>query len=190
MSTQRPPLEVARRCLCLELMHQRYVLEMDEDAAPERERTRALWASRVTDLGIADSLLEEERALLDRPVGSLDEDALDDVHGRATGALVLLWALGRLSTRPSFESVEGMDDVLSESGLLGDGSIAKARTGAETATLRAAEELDTARGAYLKTRGKAKEVTDPNRIFAEVAAHHLEWALDPEMAFDDDLSES
>ena len=181
----RTALDVARRCLVLELLAQRSVLEVDAEVpVADRERARASWVGRETDLGVKDAIEPDERAWLDRAVGTLSDDDLDDVHGRGLGAVVLLWALGRVESRPTLASVE---DVLADHGLLGDGSVAKARAAAEAAALRSEAELDEALSAYAKTRGKAKEVDDPERIFACVAAHHLTWVLDPSMSFDDDV---
>lgn len=180
-------VEVARRCLILELLAQRTVLETEADEpAEERERARSAWRSREADLGIASALAEGERALLDRPVGALTEDELDDAHGRGLGAAVLLWALGRAPSRPTFAGAEA---IIADNGLLGDGSVARARASSEAATLRPERELDLALSAYLRLRGKAREVDEPERVFAGIAAHHLGWVLDPEMGFDDDLAE-
>jgi hypothetical protein len=171
-------LDVARRCLCLELLSQRMILELDtEEPVALRQKARAMWLSRDADLGIAQALRPEERALLERPIGELSEDDLDEVHGLASGALVLLWALGRLSTRPTFATVEAMEATLAEHGLLGDGSIARARAAADDAQVRPEPELEGALSAYARTRGMARETDDPERIFAEVAAHQLEWIL-------------
>jgi hypothetical protein len=178
-------IDVARRCLCLELLWQRYAFEIDaEEPVAERERGRAMWLSREGDLGITAALLAEERALLERPVSQLSEDDLDDLHGRAMGAAVLLWTLGRLTVRPTITDAES---VAAESGLLGDGSIAAARAASEAATLRPEAELDDALAAYLHVRGKAREPEEAEKIFAGMAAHHLTWVLTPTMSFDDDI---
>lgn len=178
MATKDPAL-VARRCLCLELLAQRLVLETDDDEpVADRERARTMWLSRLGDLGVDDELADDERTLLERPVGELSEDELDDLDGRASVALVLAWALGRLEQRPSFASTNALADTLADHGLLGDGSIARAKAAAESARLRPDAEIEAARSAYERTRGKAREVTDPEKIFAEIAAHHLEWVLD------------
>lgn len=179
---------VARRLLCLELLFQRQALEEADDDTSAREKARAAWASRIDDLGIAGDLLADERAFLERPVGDLSEDDLDDLEGRVSGALVLLWALGRLQSRPTFAMVTDLETHLEGHGLLGDGSIKQAKAAAETATLRSAEELDAALGAYLKVRGKAKEIVDADKIVAAVGAHHLTWILEDEMAFDEDIT--
>lgn len=181
----RDAQEVARRSLCLELLLQRLGLETDdEDPAAEREKVRAAWAGRLAALGVEDALLPEERAFLDRPVGELSEDDLDDLHGRATGALVLLWALGKLETRPNAASVDAIAELLGEHGLLGDGSISRAKDAVAGAKLRDLPAVDEARIAYERTRGKAKEPTEAEKIFAGVGAHHLAWVLDRALAFE------
>lgn len=172
--------EVARRCLCLELLHQRLLLEEADDAVDDREQARVAWMGRHDALGVTATLTEEERALLAEPIGALDDEDLDDLHGRATGAVVLLWALGRLEARPTFKTVETMEDVLADHGFLGDGSVSRARAATESARLRDQAERDEAWSAYSKSRGKAREVDDPERIFAEVAAHHLAWVAGDE----------
>lgn len=180
----KDPIAVARRCLCLELLHQRLGLETDEDdAAADRESVRRAWVSRLGALQLEAALLPDERALLERPVGELDEDALDDLEGRATGALVFLWALARITVRPSFAALEKLEELLAEHGLLGDGSISKANAAAESAALRSESELRDALAAFERTRGKAKEPTDPEKIVAGIAAHHLAWVLDRESDF-------
>lgn len=180
---------VARRLLCLEVMFQRQVLEESaEEDVEQRDRARAAWASRIDDLGIGVDLLDDERAFLERPVGTLSEDDLDDLDGRVSGAVILLWALGRIETRPTFETVTQLEEHLGLKGLLGDGSISAAKAEAEKATLRPAEELDAALGAYLKVRGKAKEIEDPEKIVAAIGAHHLTWILEDEMGFDEDIT--
>ena len=179
--------DVARRCLCLELLLQRLGLETDtEDPAAEREAVRQQWVARLGDLELDNAILASERALLERPVGAMSEDDLDDLDGRASGTVVLLWALGRLPTRPSFATVEQMESIVGESGLLGAGSISKARESAASATLRPETELRDALATYVRTRGKAKDPTLPDPIVAGVAAHHLEWILDSELEFEDD----
>jgi hypothetical protein len=184
--TSRDAVDVARRCLCLELLLQRLGLETDtEDPTAERDDVRRKWLSRLGDLGLESVILPGELALLERPVGEMSEEELDDLHGRATGALVLLWALGRASPRPSFSASEEMASIIGDHGLLGEGSIARAKASAASATLRPETELHEALSAYGRTRGKAREPSEPEKIFAFVAAHHLEWVLDSSMQLDD-----
>jgi len=143
-----------------------------------------MWLSRENDLGIASTLTSGERALLERPVSQLSEDDLDDLHGRAVGAAVLLWALGRVAARPTIDDAESL---ASESGLLGDGSIAAARAASESATLRSEPELDDALTSFRHVRGKARDPEDAARIFAGLASHHLTWILETSMSFEDDI---
>ena len=179
-------IDVARRCLCLELLLQRLGLEADtEHPAAVLDEVRRKWLARLGDLGLEPVILADERALLERPVGELSEDDLDDLHGRASGALVLLWALGRLEgPRPSFAAVEEMASIVGDHGLLGTGSIARANETVASASLRPEAELREALSAYGRTRGMAREPSEPEKIVAGVGAHHLEWILDREMAFD------
>jgi hypothetical protein len=183
-TTVRDAASVARRSVCLEILLQRLGLELDsDDPVPERESVRGMWMQRLGDLGVEASLLTEERALLERPVGTLTEDELDDLHGRASGALVLLWALGRLEPRPALSEVDTMAERLAESGVLGDGSISGARAAMAEARLRPVDELRAALAAYERTRGKAREPSEPERLFALVAAHHVAWVLDETVVF-------
>jgi len=161
------------------------LLETDtDDPLTEREAARRAWTTRTRDLGVDDALLPEERALLDRAVAGLTEDELDDLHGRVTGGLVLLWAIGRIDTRPSFASVDALEATLSECGLLGDGSISRAKAAAEAARLRDPVELEAALTAYAQRRGLARDTEDPEKIFAGIATHHLEWVVDSDMTFE------
>ena len=181
----KDPVDVARRSLCLELLLQRLGLETDtEDTPEERDRVRLMWLSRLGDLGLDTVILGDERALLERPIGQLSEDELDDLHGRASGALVLLWALGRSPSRPTFASVDDMESIVAEHGVLGTGSISRANEAVSNARLRPEAELLEAVAAYSRTRGKAREPSDPDQIYAGVGAHHLEWILDGEMPFE------
>jgi Domain of unknown function (DUF4272) len=183
--TTKDAVDVARRCLCLELLLQRLGLETDtEDSVEEREGVRRMWLSRLGDLSLESVLVPGERALLERAVGEMSEDELDDLHGRASGAVVLLWALGRLPARPTFAAVSDMESVVGEHGLLGAGSITRANETVASATLRPEAELREALAAYGRTRGKAREPSEPEKIVAGVAAHHLDWILDREMTFD------
>jgi hypothetical protein len=184
---EKNPIDVARRCLCLELLLQRLGLETDdEDPASERDPIRAKWLGRIADLGLEEILLPSERSFLERPVGTLSEEDLDDLHGRASGAVFFLWALGRLETRPAFAAVDDMATVVAEHGLLGTGSIAQANEAVTSSTLRSADVLSDALSSYVRTRGKAREPSEPEKIVAGVGAHHLEWILDDAMPFEDE----
>lgn len=177
--------DVARRCLCFELLWQRLGLEIDEDdTAADRDEVRKKWISRIEDLGLGDVLLTEERALLERPVGSLSEDDLDDVQGRATAALFLLWALGRVSARPSVESFHDAADIIAERGLLGDGSISGANRAVASAALRPAEELREALAAYGAKQPPPGADGTAEEVVAALGTHALAWVVDRAMKYD------
>lgn len=170
---------VARRCLCLEVLLQRLGLETDtDDPVTTREEVRRTWLSRLGDLELTDVFLPDERGLLERPVSDLSEDELDELHGRASGTVVLLWALGRLPERPTRATFDDMESVIAEHGILGAGSISRANETVSVLALRPEEELRGALSVYEKARGKAREPSEPEKIIAGIAAHHLEWILD------------
>lgn len=183
----RAPRSVAARCLCTELLLQRLGLEAEgEDDVATREAIRRAWAARLPDLGLDVDILPRERALLEAPVGTLDEDAKDDLLGRASAGLVLLWALGRLEQRPGAAAVDELESLLTEHGLLGDGSIKEARAAADGAELRDASELEDAAAAYERARGKSREADTPEKVFADVAGEQLEWVLDDAATLDEE----
>lgn len=184
--TTKDPIDVARRCLCLELLLQRLGLETDdEDPAVARDEVRSVWLSRVGDLGVEEALSASERGLLERPVGELSEDEVDDLHGRASGAVVLLWALGRLETKPTAATFDDMESVIGDHGILGDGSVKGAAATVSAATLRAEEALSETCRHYERAGGVARDPQEAEKIVARIAAHHLSWILDPEMPFEE-----
>ncbi len=178
----KDPLVVAKRCLGLELLAQRLAIETDEaSSVSEREAARAAWAGRTADFGA--DLSASEAALMEKSVGSLVDDDLDVLDGGATAAPVLLWALGRLSVRPTFETSIG--EALEEAGLLGDGSVLGAKTAVGDAKLRDESEIGEGEAAYRNRRGKAKETDEPEKIYAELAAHYLTWVLEEDAEWAD-----
>lgn len=177
--------DVAKRCLCFELLWQRLGLEIDEDDSAEaRDEVRKKWLARTADLGLSDVLLAEERALLERQVGSLSEDDLDDLQGRATAGLFLLWALGRLSARPSVESFHDAPDIIAEHGLLGDGSISGANRAVASAGLRPTEELREALVAYGAKQPAPGADGTAEEVVAALGTHALAWVVDRAMKYD------
>lgn len=179
--------DVARRCLCLELLLQRLALEVDEeDTKDSLEKVRLGWLRAATDLGLDGVLLPDERGYLERPVGSLGEDDRDDVHGRATAALVLLWALGNLPERPLLAHVHDALDLVSGHGVLGDGSVSGAKENVTKAKLRPVGDLRAAYAAYTQERGKMTDDDTPEEVVGTLGFRTLGWVLDREMAYDDD----
>lgn len=166
--------EVAKRCLCLELLLQRLGLDIDEDdPAAERDAVRQAWLARVGDLGLETILHPEERAFLERPAGSLTEAETDDIEGRVIGALVLLWALKRLEARPSAALLGEATVLIGEHGILGDGSISAANATVAAAELRPESELREALAAYTTTTSK----DEADQMVSALSVQMLSWLL-------------
>jgi hypothetical protein len=179
--------DVARRCLCLELLLQRLALEIDEEETKDSlEKIRLGWLGHTTELGVDDVLLPDERAYLERPVGTLDEDERDDIHGRTTAALVLLWTLGSLPERPMLAHVHDALDLVTSHGLLGEGSVSAAKASVAKAKLRPIGDLRAAYAAYTQERGKMTDDDTPEQVVGTLGFRTLAWVLDREMKYDDD----
>ncbi|MBS2017749.1 MAG: DUF4272 domain-containing protein [Deltaproteobacteria bacterium] len=179
--------DVARRCLCLELLVQRLGLEVDDGEPKESlEAVRKSWLRAATDLELEPVLLADERGYLEREVGSLEEDERDDVHGRVTAALVLLWALGKLPARPELADVQDALDRITTAGLLGDGSVSAAKATILSAKLRPVGDLRAAYAAYTQARGKMTDDDTPEQIVGNLGSRTLAWVLDREQPYDDD----
>jgi hypothetical protein len=179
--------QVAKRCLCLELLIQRVGLEVDDEDSPEaRDGIRHAWVSRIPDLGLSEAFLAEERAVLERTVGDLDEDEVDELQGQASAALVLLWALGRLTDPPTVDSVIELPDLIAEHGVLGDGSISGAKTAIANAKLRPDAELRAQLALYAAQQGdpKGDRALEPAEVVAVLAVHALSWVVDRYMKYE------
>lgn len=173
--------DVAKRCMCLELLLQRLGLEIDEDdSVEELETVRLAWLSRVGDLGLDGVLLADERGFLERPTGELTDEETDELEGRVICALVLLWALKRLGTRPSGAMLGDATRLITEYGILGDGSIPKAKAAAESVSLRPEAALREALADYTRVQGDGSGEGSPDQMVAVLAAHTLSWVLDHE----------
>ena len=171
----RNSADVAKRCLCLELLLQRLGLEVDdEDAEAERDAVRRAWLSRLGQLGLDDAILADERALLERPVGELSEEECDDIEGRVIGALVLLWAMGRLGARPTAQTLGIATRLIAEHGILGDGSIPEAKKTIEAVQLRPLTDLEAAAETYGKAAADAKP-DDPEGMVSAIGKATLAW---------------
>jgi len=184
--------DVAKRCLCLELLLQRLGLEIDEeDPVAERDAVRRAWVSRLGQLGLEEAILADERALLERSVGDLTDEECDDIEGRVIGALVLLWSLSRLGGRPTSAILGVATRLMAEHGVLGDGSIPEAKATIGSVRLRPETELREALAAYTKARGasppeSAEEPgagpppapSDPEAMVAAIGVSTLSWVLE------------
>ena len=172
--------DVAKRCLCLELLLQRLGLEIDdEDPVTERDAVRRAWVSRLGQLGLEEAIAADERELLERSVGGLSEDECDDIEGRVIGALVLLWSLERLTERPSAAMLGEATTLMAEHGVLGDGSIPAAKATLGSVHLREESDLRAALAAYTATRGEAGIATpaDQEPMVAAIAVESLTWVI-------------
>lgn len=181
----RNAAEVAKRSMCLELLLQRIGLELDdEDHVDKRDALRLAWVSRLGDLELDKTLLPLERAYLTRTVEELTQDEIDEIEGRVISAAVLLWALGRLPELPTAATLGEAPDLVAEHGVLGDGSVSRARESVKQATLRPEAELSAALAAATRAYGDASEAMTPEQMVAGIAMHALGWVVDPTMAFD------
>ncbi len=149
----RDASDVAKRCLCIELLLQRLGLEIDEDdPVVERDAVRLAWLSRLGQLGIDQTFIADERSLLERPVGELTEAECDAIEGRVISGLALLWTIGRIPALPDADSLGEATAIVAEHGVLGDGSIPAAKATVAGAKLRPGAELATARTGAAKTK--------------------------------------
>jgi hypothetical protein len=174
----RDASDVAKRCLCIELLLQRLGLEIDEDdPVGERDAVRLAWLSRLGQLGIDQTVLPDERALLERPVGQLTEAECDDIEGRVISGLALLWALGRIPSPPDDAMLGEATALIAEHGILGDGSIPGAKSAVAAAKLRAEGELASALAAATKAKDDSF-LGGPKYMVASIVVQALAWASD------------
>jgi hypothetical protein len=176
----KSPSEVAKRCLCLELLLQRLGLELDEDdPVTERDAVRRAWLSRLGQLGVEEALSAGERDLLERGVGALTEDECDDIEQRVVGALFLLWSMTRLGARPTDASLGIATRLMADYGILGDGSILAAKATIANVALRPEHELRDAMAACTQEAGGSETVSpsDVPRWVAAVGGATLAWIL-------------
>jgi hypothetical protein len=178
--------EVAKRSLCLELLLQRVGLELDEeDHVDKRDAFRLAWVSRLGDLELEQALLPDERAFLVRTVDELTQEEVDEIEGRIISAVVLLWALGRVPSLPTADTLGDAPDLVAENGVLGDGSVSGARDAVAKATLRSESELRDALVAADRARGDVSSAMTPEQMVAGITVHALGWVIDPAMPFAD-----
>ena len=172
----RSASDVAKRCLCIELLLQRLGLELDEeDAVEERDAVRRAWLSRLGQLGIEEALVPDERALLDRPMDKLTEEECDQIERRVIGGLAFLWALGRIPAPPTPDMLGEATALFGEHGVLGDGSISGAKAAVEGAKLRPDSELSETLAAYAKTKDESF-LGGPQHMVAALVVQALSWA--------------
>lgn len=173
----RSASDVARRCLCIELLLQRLGLELDEeDALEERDAVRRAWVSRLGQLGIEEAFFPDERALLERPMDKLTDEECDLIERRVIGGLAFLWALGRIPAPPDAAMLGEATALFGEHGVLGDGSISGAKAAVESARLRADTELEEALASYQKTKDNSF-LGGPEHMVAALVVQALSWTF-------------
>lgn len=170
--------EVAKRSLCLELLLQRLGLEIDEsDPVAERDAVRRAWISRLGQLGLEDALKSDERSLLERRVGELTDEECDEIEGRVIGALTLLWSMARLGGRPTAKVLGIATRLIADHGVLGDGSIPRAKEAIAHASLRSEDELRVALADYAAHCRETPAPEDPEPMVAAIGVQNLTWVL-------------
>lgn len=171
----RSASEVAKRCLCIELLLQRLGLELDEeDALEERDAVRRAWLSRLGQLGIEEALLPEERALLERPMDKLTEEECDQIERRVIGGLAFLWALERIPSPPAPAMLGEATALFAEHGVLGDGSISGAKAAVDSAALRTESVRSEALAAHARTKDDSF-LGGPEHMVAALVVQALSW---------------
>jgi hypothetical protein len=114
---------VARRALALTAVTARAILEQDT-ANPDAAGTYQDLLNWVRDIGIDDEFEPDEREVLQRPLGRLDQRGQINSTWRLEGLVVLAWALERFEIPPHDQLVE-LNPVWRSLGLL-DADAAKA----------------------------------------------------------------
>lgn len=127
---------VARRALAMTAVTVRAILEQGS-ADPEALGTFQDLAAWVRDIGIEDEFEPDERQVLQRPLGRLDQREQINATWRLEGLAVLAWALGRNEIPPHDQLVE-LNPLWRRLGFL-DGEAAGALLA--NPTLRSREEI-------------------------------------------------
>jgi hypothetical protein len=132
------PLRVARRALVLAAVAGRALLEQEDTTSSEVKAHSAEIIAWVSALDLKDEIEPEEWKVLQRPPGTLDQQATINSTWRLEGLGVLAWALGRFDLPPYDELVNPGELLRSLSFL--DSSLAPSLIA--TAALRDDEALE------------------------------------------------
>jgi hypothetical protein len=131
---------VARRALALTAVTARAILEQDT-ANPEALKTYQELLTWVGEIGIDEEFEPEEREVLQRPPGELDQGQQIYATWRLEGLTVLAWALGRFDI-PPHDQLVSLNPLWRSCGLL---DVEAARALLAKPTLRPVEEITTVR---------------------------------------------
>lgn len=165
-----PTHRVAARALVLAAVACRSLIETDAGKdGVEALRARILpW---LVDLGIADELEDAERALIETPVGKLDNRARVNGSWRAEGVVVLAWAL-RYCDLPSYEVECDPSGVANGMGFLAD----RAETPLAAGRLRAPEEIEHWANTYLTLHWRLRQfMLEPKAMDFPAFAASCRW---------------
>lgn len=167
--------DVAKRCLCLELVAQRIALEhqaeeLGADAATLHEGLLAA----VDELALEASFFGSELPLLHARLGAadLDDPTLDAAFADLA---ILLWCLGRIEELPTVEQLMGdeISDVLGAGYLAtAEGDLEAVEAALKNATLRPRPMLDAvlehvakANAVAISTTGEPSRAIPPGTVF-------------------------
>lgn len=128
---------VARRLLALTAVAARATLELDAPNLDNAEDHRERIESWISDVGVADELEPDESKVIQRPVGTLDQQAFINSMWRVEGLAVLAWAL-HLHPLPPYDELVVPPELYQAIGLFDADSGRQILSGPE---LRTSEEL-------------------------------------------------
>jgi len=129
---------VAQRALALVAVTARALLEQEDAKDPMVEARRQQLLDWVGTLGVSDELEPDEWKVLQRPAGSLDQQAALNATWRLEGLGVLAWALKRFEL-PPYDQLVDPGPLLHSLGFLNEET---ARSLLQAPELRTSEELD------------------------------------------------
>ena len=152
-----PPtaIRVAQRALALVAVSARALLEQQDAADPMVQARHQQLIDWVAAIGVGDELEPDEWKVLQRPVGSLDQQAVINATWRLEGLAVLAWALRRFEF-PRYDQLVDPDRLLHSLGFLDEDA---ARSLLEAPELRSSAELDALRKQLLGLHWRLRNFT-------------------------------
>ncbi|MBI1902993.1 MAG: DUF4272 domain-containing protein [Planctomycetia bacterium] len=111
------PLRVMRRAMVLAAVSNRALIENEAEKFDDPDGTRERMLAWIEELELGDELEPEEWKVLQRPVGTLDQQAMINAMWRVEGLGVLAWAL-RLYELPPYDQLVSPPDLYDALGLM------------------------------------------------------------------------
>jgi hypothetical protein len=171
----RSSQDVAKRCLCLELVAQRIALEHQaEELGPDAATLHEGLLAAVDELALEPSFFGTELPLLRARLGTadLDDPTLDAAFADLA---ILLWCLGRIEALPTVEQLMGeeISEVLSAGYLASaEGDLEAVEAALRNAKLRPKPTLDSvledvakANALAISTTGEPSRDIPPGTVF-------------------------